>query len=210
MYPIVFYSCSLCLQSSRPAPIQACSHPGLCPSRPAAIQACASRPAVIQACTHPGLQLSRPAECGSGRVSPCDELLLPHLADQQHVSGYSGLRNITISTQGDRSPMSSADWGVIMFQDRIESITLRACIPTNFPFLLSHLLVTRSSLRQIDLTGCWNDYNSLQLLVSTFLFATTDHSQMLVIRDLPPGTQKTGKTILVCCKSLQACSYPGL
>ena len=123
-----------------------------------------------------------------GRLSPCDQLLFPHLPDQQHANGYCGVRNITISTHSDGNQMSSSDWGVVMFQDKLESITLRACIPTNFPYLLSHLLATRPSLRLIDLTGCWNDYNSLQLLISTFLFAFTDHPQSLVIRELLPGT----------------------
>ena len=123
-----------------------------------------------------------------GRLSPCDQLLFPHLPDQQHANGYCGVRNITISTHSDGIQMSSSDWGVVMFQDKLKSITLRACIPTNFPYLLSHLLATRPSLRLIDLTGCWNDYNSLQLLVSTFLFAFTDHPQSLIIRELPPGT----------------------
>ena len=83
-----------------------------------------------------------------------------------------------------------------MFQDKIESITLKACFPTNFPFLLSHLLTTRPSLRLIDLAGCWSDYNSLQLLVSTFLFASTDHPQTLVIRELrmPPGAIRRAKS----------------
>jgi hypothetical protein len=123
-----------------------------------------------------------------GRLSPCDKELFPHLTDQQDPNGVSNLRNITITTHSDGSQMSSSDWGVIMFQDKLESITLRACIPTNFPFLLSHLLATRPSLRLIDLTGCWNDYNSLQLLVSTFLFAFTDHPQSLIIKELPPRT----------------------
>ena len=123
-----------------------------------------------------------------GRLLPCDKLLFPHFDDQQQADRISSFRNITISTQSDGSLMSPSDWGVIMFQDRIESITLRACIPTNFPFLLSHLLTTRSSLRLIDLAECWKDYNSLQLLVSTFLFAFTDHPQTLIIRELPPLT----------------------
>ena len=122
------------------------------------------------------------------RLSPCDKELFPHLTDQQDPNGVSNLRNITITTHSDGSQMSSSDWGVIMFQDKLESITLRACIPTNFPFLLSHLLATRPSLRLIDLTGCWNDYNSLQLVVSTFLFAFTDHPQSLIIKELPPRT----------------------
>ena len=133
-----------------------------------------------------------------GRLYRRDRLLFPHLASQERENTCSGLKNITVSTQASKYQPSPSDWGVIMFQDRIESITLKVCFPTNFPFLLSHLLTTRPSLRLIDLAGCWNDYNSLQLLVSTFLFASTNHPQTLVIRELrkPPGA-------FLCAKSQQ-------
>ena len=106
--------------------------------------------------------------------------------------GYSRLKSIEIamSKEAEGDVTHGCEWSKVLFHEEIESIVLRrlqTCVPPDLCRSLSYLLVTRPSIRVIELTNCSVGSSEMQLLVSTFLRTPTSHTQTLTITQWDPS-----------------------